>query len=222
MLSSAPDKRYQIVHADCRKFNWPDLDHIVADPPWEDLNLYHWFGSFASTRLRKGGSAFVQCKTVDLLKVGRILEDAGLTFVTELSIQFPQALPQWAFPLNLTFRPVLLFANGKWNTQGLARRHDSSKAEDDFKPFHPWQQPMRPWERWLSGLTRPGEVVGDCFACTATVGCALKAVGGRFYIGTEIDEQNPRVGQGRLADQPEGIRTETWPKRDETERVQCQ
>jgi hypothetical protein len=40
-------------------------------------------------------------------------------------------------------------------------------------------------------LTRVGEIVGDPFACTETIG----------------DADNARVGQGRLTAQQEGIRT---------------
>jgi hypothetical protein len=57
------------------------------------------------------------------------------------------------------------------------------------------------------GLTRAGEVVGDPFACTGTIGVALKAAGGHYYVGTEIDADNARVGQGRMAAQQEGVRT---------------
>jgi len=104
---------------------------------------------------------------------------------------------------------VLLFAKGRWAHEGLARRVDSYKAEQAFKTLHPWQQPIRPWEYWLSGLTRAGELVADPFACTGTIGAAVKAAGGRLYLGAEIDEENALVGQGRLAQQPEGVRTVT-------------
>jgi hypothetical protein len=207
MTAATPDERYRLVHADCRTFDWPDqLDNIATDPPWKDMESYRWLARFAMSRL-KGGGLFVQCDTETLVQVGRIIEDAGLTYVTALAITFNECYPLRHHPLNLGWRPVLLFAKGRWNYKGLARRVDRHQAERAYKTWHEWQQPIRPWEYWLSGLTRAGEVVGDPFACTGTIGVALKAAGGRYYIGTEIDTDNARVGQGRLAQQPEGVRT---------------
>jgi hypothetical protein len=208
MASATPDERYRLVHADCRTFKWPDqLDHIATDPPWKDMESYRWLARFAMSRLKDGGSLFVQCDTEKVAQVCRIIEDAGLTSVTALAITFDECYPVRHHPLNLGWRLVLLFAKGKWNHKGLARRVDRHQAERDYKTLHEWQQPIRPWEYWLSGLTRAGEVVADPFACTGTIGAALKAAGGRFYLGTEIDADNARVGQGRLARQQEGVRT---------------
>jgi hypothetical protein len=208
MAAATPDERYRLVHADCRTFEWPDqLGHIATDPPWKDMESYRWLARFAMNKLKDGGSLFVQCDTETLVQVGRIIEDAGLTYVTALAITFRDFFPLWHRPLNLSWRPVLLFAKGRWAHGGLARRADSCGAERGFKSLHPWQQPVRPWAYWLPGLTRAGEIVGDPFACTGTVGVALKAIGGRVYLGTEIDRENALVGQGRLARQQEGVRT---------------
>jgi len=135
------------------------------------------------------------------------MEDGGLTFVRAFAITFEQCYPLRHHPINIGWRPVLLFSKGAWACRALARRIDIYRAETEFKPLHEWQQPIRPWEYWLSGLTNPGELIADPFACTGTIGAALKAVGGRRYLGTEIDADNALVGQGRLAEQPEGVRT---------------
>jgi hypothetical protein len=210
MASATPDERYRLVHADCRTFGWPDqLDLIATDPPWKDMESYRWLARFAMHKLKDGGTLFVQCDTEMVAQVCRIIEDAGLTYVTALAITFDECHPLRHHPLNLGWRPVLLFAKGSWNYKGLARRLDRHQAERAYKTLHEWQQPIRPWEYWLTGLTRAGEVVGDPFACTGTVGVAAKAAGGRYYIGTEIDADNALVGQGRLARQREGVRTVT-------------
>jgi hypothetical protein len=209
MAAATPDERYRLVHADCRTFGWPDhLDHIATDPPWKDMDSYRWLARFATSRLKDGGTLFVQCDTEMIAQVCRIMED-GLMYVTTLAITFDERYPLRHNPLNLGWRPVLVFSRGEWAYQGLARRLDRHQAERDYKALHEWQQPIRPWEYWLSGLTRAGEVIADPFACTGTVGAALKAAGGRYYLGTEIDAANALVGQGRLARQREGVKTVT-------------
>jgi hypothetical protein len=222
MAAATPDERYRLVHADCRSFGWPDqLDHIATDPPWQDMDSYRWLARFAMSLLKDGGSLFVQCDTEMIARICRIMEDAGLTYVTALAITFDECYPLRHNPLNLGWRPVLVFSRGEWTYQGLARRLDRHQAEPAYKTLHEWQQPIRPWEYWLSGLTRAGEVIADPFACTGTVGAALKAAGGRYYVGTEIDADNARVGQGRLATQQEGVRTVTEEQPDLQEQLRA-
>jgi site-specific DNA-methyltransferase (adenine-specific) len=65
--------------------------------------------------------------------------------------------------------------------------------------YHDWEKPVDPWRYWLASLSRPGELVADPFCGSGTIGVALKQIGGRRYIGTEIDPDNIKVPRARLA-----------------------
>jgi ribosomal protein L11 methylase PrmA len=41
-------------------------------------------------------------------------------------------------------------------------------------------------------------LAGDPFCGSGTVGVALRALGGRSYLGTDLDEQNVKVAPARL------------------------
>src|SRR5262245_44930156 len=66
----APDRhggRYRVVRRDCRAYRWPaDLDAVVTDPPWRDLDAYRWLAPFAFQHLKSGGLLLLQCGTCDL------------------------------------------------------------------------------------------------------------------------------------------------------------
>jgi predicted RNA methylase len=72
------------------------------------------------------------------------------------------------------------------------------------KGYHQWQQPVPPFRYWLETLTRPGELVADPFAGAASIGVALKQIGARKYLATEVDRDTAAVARGRLDDVEEG------------------
>jgi hypothetical protein len=76
------------------------------------------------------------------------------------------------------------------------------------KRVHPWGQPLAPWRYWLGRLTVAGDLVADPFAGGATVGRALKEVGGSRHLGTEIDGETVLV-RNRPAIGPPGETEET-------------
>lgn len=71
--------------------------------------------------------------------------------------------------------------------------------------------------RILIDYTRPGDLVVDPFAGTATVGAACKRTG-RRYIGSEIDEPTYRAGLRRLTETescPVGHEPDRWRGREQ-------
>jgi tRNA G10 N-methylase Trm11 len=49
----------------------------------------------------------------------------------------------------------------------------------------------------LERLTLPGELVVDPFCGSGTIGVALRSIGGRRYIGTDVDRQSVKAARAR-------------------------
>ncbi len=202
------ERQYQVVHADCRKYEWPrSIDCIGTDPPWGDLEAYRWLGCFAKEHLKEGGLLLVQGGGLDLPPILDVLGEAGLTYRWMLATVFSgggtmgaKALP----PFISNMRQVLLFTKGEWDRNAFPLMSDVYTTGVEPKKYHPWQQPLQPWVYWLSRLTAPADLVCDPYCGSATVGCAVKINGaGRRYIGTEIDATTVKVARTRLRDQEE-------------------
>jgi hypothetical protein len=199
---------YRLATADCRTFRWPDtVNHVATDPPWDDLASYRWLAGFAQKRLRAGGTLFLQLGHAKVVEVANLMEAAGLTYRWCAAIVYHQMSRLKVYPpFTSSWRPVLVFSRSAWNQKGLQIACDTQSVfkqrPDDYLCEN--QQPLVPWQKWMAALTRPGDLVADPFAGVATIGVALKSVGGRRYLGTERDERRARLGRGRLAKIKEG------------------
>ncbi len=202
-MAETPD-RVQLVHANCRKYEWPEqIDVVATDPAWADMEAYRWLGTFCSTRLREGGLLLVQCGVGRLHDVINILLESGLHYVHCMAIAYEQmrSAPKPLYFFAGTWRPVLVFSRGKPDRRGLSRRSDTEIVRTHRQDHHDWEQPLRPWSYWLSGLASPGALVADPFAGSATTGVAVLEVGdGRTWLGTEIDERRYLVAKARLSE----------------------
>jgi hypothetical protein len=191
----------QLVNADCRKFEWPEVDAVVTDPPWKDIEMYEWLGRFGMTKLKPGGLLLVQVGTSSILDVGNILSSAGLTYRWTLAVvyhatwycrPFRNWSPGW--------RPVLAYSRGEGGKLPLTT--DTFTVPPLIKQrggkHHDWEQPLEPWVHWIGRLIPEGSLIADPFCGSGTVGVACQRTG-RRYIGTEIDTKAFRVARGRLA-----------------------
>lgn len=180
----------KIVHVDCERHTWPmEIDMIATDPPWEDMEAYHWLAEFAAKHLKERGLLMVQAFGKNLPEVYAIL-GAHLRYLWTYSFIFAGFTGKWS-----RVRPVLVYAKHEfelpWCSDGFICNH----AE---KTYHPWQQPTDPWRYWLSKLTTPGQLVADPFAGSATIGVVCNDLRLRFE-GTEIEEERFKTARGRLA-----------------------
>jgi hypothetical protein len=200
------DQRYQLHHADCQKFSWPQpIDLIATDPPWADVACYQWLGKFAKTHLKSGGLLLCQSYQHGMDKHLTALAQAGLTYCWTLALVYAwkQMAERRLCAFIPAWRPVLVFSNGKMKLRGGACC-DTHTVRADVNRFHEWQQPLAPWQQWLHGLTVPGQLIADPFSGSATFGIAVKSLGGRRFIGTEIGEENWQVAKVRLSEAKEG------------------
>ena len=214
-----PSDRYVIHHADCQKFIWSDgIDLVATDPPWAETELYSWLGTMTMERLKEGGLLVCQSAQTAMDKHIAALSAAGLTF-------------QWCFALVYawkqtgqfkgncfvpSWRPVLVFSKGGslkamgkhcrvCDTSTMNGVPDMVKVRNEAAGrMHKWQQPLLPWQRWLYAMTLPGQLICDPFCGSGTNAVAVKTLGHRRFIGTEIDEESCKVANVRLGESVEG------------------
>jgi site-specific DNA-methyltransferase (adenine-specific) len=149
----------------------------------------------------------VQCATSDIHRVLNVLTVGPLLYKWSLGIFYDRPFPLNFFVLAVSWRSVLVLSNGQCSDYKGLRQVPDAMIEPYghlMKKHHEWEQPLRPWAVWLDCLTRPNDLILDPFAGSGTIGVAVKAAGGRRYIGTEIKAGNAAVARKRIADWPEG------------------
>jgi DNA modification methylase len=102
-------------------------------------------------------------------------------------------------PFQVNWRPVLLFAKGRFLRKTVQVFSDVFTVGRQPKSHHPWEQPLEPFVYWLGRLTNPGQLVCDTHAGSGTIGVACKQIG-RRYLGTEIDPGHARTARRRIAE----------------------
>lgn len=188
----------RIVTADCRAYKWPTVDVCCTDPPWAEPDAYDWLGVWAAEKLKPGGLLLCQCGTSTLPDRIARLTAGGLRYRWLLAIVFKHSSTSRPFGGFLsTWLPVVVCSKGK--TSKLALSADSVQVRGCEKVHGPWQQPTKPYFDWLSRWSLPGDVVCDPFVGTGSVGCAVRAIGGRRFLGTEQSERSARVARKRIA-----------------------
>jgi methylase of polypeptide subunit release factors len=200
------------VNKDCKKYEWPmQVDAVVTDLPWADLELYKWLGRFCVGHLRPGGLLLCQVGTSQMPAVMNILSEAGLTYRWVLAVVYNQT--RFCRPFggwSPGWRPVLVYSHGVADKTPLTSDTYTVPGIRGKAELHDWQQPQEPISHWVGRLTRPGDVVADPFVGSGTVAVACREHG-RKFVGTEIDKKAFRVARGRLTEvsQPVQVRLST-------------
>jgi hypothetical protein len=192
---------YKVVHADCRKYKWPAVvDVIATDPPWDDLAAYRWLGQFAAGRLKPSGLLLVQASQYRLTEQVQALAVPGLRYHWTLALVFNEIhLSRNLFgPFQCCWRPIMVYCRGPMPLNRFGLVSDTYTVQCHGKQWHDNEQPLAPWIYWLERLTQPGEIIADPFCGSATVGVALQHIGGRRYLGVDIDPVSVKVARARL------------------------
>ena len=71
------------------------------------------------------------------------------------------------------------------------------KEKYDGRIYQDWEQPILPWQYWLSRF--PARLVADPFAGSGVIGVAARRTG-RDYLGTEVDPERAAVARFRLTE----------------------
>ena len=195
--------KWQVHHVDNRKFPWPMVDHIFTDPPWPQtetkLDHYRWLAEMAASKLKEGGWLAVQCGTPDIPQVLPIFEASGFTCRWTLAIVYPGNTHNIRAAFIPFWRPLLLFARGQvtWPSEPIT---DTVTVAQGDKMYDDWQQPLKPFRKWIPALTKAGDVIGDPFGGTGTYALACKLTG-RQCISMEVREEMVAVARLRLEEE---------------------
>jgi hypothetical protein len=192
---------YKVVAADCRNYDWPAVaDAVCTDPRWDDLSAYRWLAGFARTHLKPGGLLVVQGSQYRWARQMKALAVPGLQYCWTLALVYAELhLSKNMFgPFQCCWRPIMVYCNGRLPRMRLQAVSDVQTVGCSAKQYHDWEQPLPPWIYWLERLTVPGELIVDPYCGSGTIGVALKTIGVRRYIGTDIDPVNVKVARARL------------------------
>jgi hypothetical protein len=191
-LPNEPD--FRIEEGDFRqvRIDPESVDCCVYDPPWDkpSVPLYGAAAEVAARILKPGGLALVYLPHSSLPEA--------------LSLSVPHL--QWLWPLCLTISGnMTAYAHGRLKirhrtiglfSKGNPRPHSGRWIYDhyhmkDFDPngkaVHDWAQSFKGLAIFLARLTRVGDMIADLTLGSGTTACVVKALGGRSFVGCDID-----------------------------------
>ena len=93
-----------------------------------------------------------------------------------------QAVQQWQAKVNTSWKPVLLFGEGREWFGDVA----TSRVNDNDKRFHAWGQSESGMADLVERLTKPGQLICDPFMGGGTTAVVALALGRRF-VGCDVD-----------------------------------
>lgn len=174
-----------------------DIDLILTDPPYTDINTYGRLVEFAADKLKPGALCLAYCGHHQLPEVLATMSarlDYFWTFAavrggTKRAAQFGKRLiPKW--------KPVVAFSRGPAATHEWLS--DALTGGQRDKELHDWQKPDNEAEYLIERLTERGGLVVDPFCGSGTVLAAARRLG-RRWIGCDIDAAAAGTARRRVA-----------------------
>ena len=196
------DDQIRLVHADFRTVTLQEpCDLIFCDPPYDrgSIPLYGDIGAWAKENLKPGG--YLACYAghyhlPDVLDQLRQHLDYIWTFVV-IHKGYYDAKVVHPHRILATWKPVLLFSNGKPAAPHPTMRDVfvSARSKDNY----PHEQPVEDAVFFIGCLSRPGDLVVDVCCGSATSGCAVVRLGERRYMGYDRDKKAIAIARRRVA-----------------------
>jgi len=162
---------------------------IITDPPYHEkyLYLFEHLAKHAMRVLKDGGVLLTYVGNFNMLKVGKLMEDAGLTYHWTMAIihSGPSA-SVFGRKILVGYKPMLMFVKGKYEGEFI---RDTIQSEFQGKELHEWAQSTKESDYYIKYLTIENEIVYDPFLGSGTFGLsAIKLK--RQFIGCEIDPEH--------------------------------
>jgi site-specific DNA-methyltransferase (adenine-specific) len=193
----------QILHCDFRKMEIePDsVDLIFSDPPYteEFIPLYGDLSECAARWLKPGGLLMAYVGQYWLPECIQFL-GKHLTYRWQCClINKNCAMPNFDRGFFGGYRPILVYSKGTPPRPDDFVR-DTFIGRGKNKELHEWQQSTDEAKYYIEMLTKPGDLILDCFGGSFTTGEAVYRIGGgRRFLGCDIDPQCVAIGRERLA-----------------------
>jgi len=193
------DDNYRLIHCDFRELPVENdsVRVVLTDPLYEGGALEHWeqLANFSERVLSPGGLLIAYSGIQFLPQVIEYL-GAKLKYVWTLAVFHPGGSPYVA-PLRgrSKWRPILVFSKGDAEFSAVS---DVIPAGSREKQFHDFQQPLGEATYLIEHFSQEGDLICDPFAGSFTNAVAAYMLGRRF-IGSDIVEDNVKIGNYRMA-----------------------
>ncbi len=192
----------QIEHTDFHQLKLADnsVDVVLTDVVWTADAEQDWvdLAALSSRWLRDDGlfCSIIGTQTLPLLMSAL---SRHLRYQWTISLQFAEGYRSWSCGVLERWRPVVVFSKTAKTsrTKGLIDLIVASRSQE--KQYHIWQQPVEVCKVLAERLTRPGDVVLDPHLGTGTNAVACSLLGGRTFIGCDIDERQIQIARHRVS-----------------------
>lgn len=151
-------------------------------------------------RIMKNINCFIWCSKSQILDIMKYFEKTNcdmniLTWTKTNPIPFGSSI--WLSDIEYCLH---FYKNAGFNKgwENKSKNYTSAINQKDKKLYaHPTIKPIECVKRHLLNLTKPNDIVLDCFLGSGTTAVACKELG-RRYIGFEIDEEYFNIAKNRL------------------------
>ncbi len=199
-----PTDAIQIVHSDFRslKIESGSAGMVMTDPPYlkEFLPIWDDLGAFAARVLRPGGMLVTYTGQIYLDQVlGSLAKH--LRYHWQLVLLHDGGQEVHARHVRSCYKPILCFTNGE-APPGESQRWiiDVLKGYGKDKRLHEWQQNVDEAIHLIEHFSNSDDLIVDPFGGSFTTAeAALRAGGGRRFIGCDVDRACVVQGQERIA-----------------------
>ena len=174
---------------------------IMTDPVYWEIGDYQWLGLLAQRILIPGGHLVAQSVSDYRWEAEAVIrQSTTLTPRPQLTEIMTRCARMFKHKSFQRIKPYL------WFTKGTARRGqwilDSLTGGGVSKTHHEWQDHPKFYSSYIWRLTEPGDVIFDPFIGGGTTAVATIAIGGRSWLGFEIDPDRAGRARQRISQTP--------------------
>lgn len=198
------DRRWTLEHCDIKKWRPSDVSSVVTDPPYvtpDAVELYSELADFALDVLPSGGALVALCWQPILESVMKAMARSALHFRWMLAWQFDSGGDNartfdMARRVHDGWKPVLVYHKDGW-TRDTPALYDIVRSSGRILDEHVWQQGVDGFERLVSYVSQPGDMVCDPFLGSGTTAIAALKLE-RNFCGADIDSAVVEQVRARL------------------------
>jgi len=195
----AQSEKWSVYHGDIATWKAPrQYDFIITDPPYpkEFLQLWNTLAVRAKDWLKPGGLLIAMSGQSYLDEVYTIMSKHMDYYWTASYLTPGQPTPLRQVNVNSTWKPLLIYVNGKYSGKIFG---DVFVSDGNDKDHHKWGQSVSGMYDIISKICLPGQYILDPFCGAGTTGiAALKH--GCLFDGLELLEENVNISKGRLSE----------------------
>jgi site-specific DNA-methyltransferase (adenine-specific) len=191
-------EKFKLIHSPIKDLILPEnsVDAIITDPPYgkDYLSVYEDLSLLAKKVLKDGAPCLVMTGQSYLEKVLNSLSK-HLTYQWTLAyLTTGSSVQVFGRKIKSNWKPIIFLSNGKNDWE---HTDDVIRSDREDKRFHEWGQSITGMISLVEKFTVKNQTILDpfCGGGSTGVSCLLTD---RFFIGTDISEQEIKKTQKRL------------------------